>query len=346
MHPARPAAALALILHCTACTDDGVVDGPTQTVGWSVDAEVPNRILRGTWAAEPDRAYAVGGFWYEESEEGVPFALRFDGASWHPEEMPEGAPALEAVWGFGDAVWAVGRGGRGLIRSGGVWTLTGLGVEVPMRALWGSRADDLWAAGGETDEGTPVLIHNDGVRWTAAELPALPPEVHTLYGLWGTNATDVWAVGQVGTILHWDGTAWSLADAGVLEDLYAVSGSNARDVVAVGGSETAVVARFDGTQWVSEQRRLPRLTGVWTDRDGYSTIVGEAGTLVELDAGETRPESPEDPGTDLDLNGIFGLPSDHRFVAGGETYGEPPRTDGVVLFHVPAPDPNDDGREG
>jgi hypothetical protein len=52
----------------------------------------------------------------------------------------------------------------------------------------------------------------------------------------GTASKDVWAVGEVGTILHWDGTSWSESPSGTNEDLADVWGSGAHDVWAVGYS--------------------------------------------------------------------------------------------------------------
>ncbi|HMA96459.1 MAG TPA: hypothetical protein VKP30_27425, partial [Polyangiaceae bacterium] len=41
-------------------------------------------------------------------------------------------------------------------------------------------------------------------QWTNSRLPT-----NTLNAAWGSSADDVWAVGEVGTILHFDGTQWS-----------------------------------------------------------------------------------------------------------------------------------------
>jgi hypothetical protein len=40
------------------------------------------------------------------------------------------------------------------------------------------------------------------------------PQGNTLFGVWGSSSTDVYAVGMAGTILHYDGTSWSLMDSG------------------------------------------------------------------------------------------------------------------------------------
>ena len=52
--------------------------------------------------------------------------------------------------------------------------------------------------------------------------------------VWGSGASDVWAVGDSGTILHWDGSAWTSASSGTTFALFGVWGSGANDVWAVG----------------------------------------------------------------------------------------------------------------
>jgi hypothetical protein len=73
------------------------------------------------------------------------------------------------------------------------------------------------------------------------------PQGHNLDGLWGSGATDVWAVGAGGTILHWDGAAWSPSPSGTNADLSSVWGSGATDVWAVGVGGT--ILHWDGTAW-------------------------------------------------------------------------------------------------
>jgi hypothetical protein len=71
-----------------------------------------------------------------------------------------------------------------------------------------------------------------------------------LGGIWGATATDIWAVGGRGTVLHFDGNAWTDQTPGQTnEDLYAVHGSSASDVWAVGIHGAAL--HWDGMSWSS-----------------------------------------------------------------------------------------------
>ena len=52
--------------------------------------------------------------------------------------------------------------------------------------------------------------------------------------VWGSSSNDVFAVGMGGTILHYDGTAWSPMSSGTSHTLVGVWGSSGSDVFAVG----------------------------------------------------------------------------------------------------------------
>ncbi len=54
-----------------------------------------------------------------------------------------------------------------------------------------------------------------------------------LSSIWGSGPNDVWAVGAGGSVLHWDGSAWTSASVGTTQSLYAVWGSGPSDVWAV-----------------------------------------------------------------------------------------------------------------
>jgi uncharacterized repeat protein (TIGR01451 family) len=59
-----------------------------------------------------------------------------------------------------------------------------------------------------------------------------------LKGVWGSGGSDVFAVGDVGTILHYDGAAWSAMSSGTSGGFRGVWGSSGGDVFAVGSNGT------------------------------------------------------------------------------------------------------------
>jgi hypothetical protein len=75
------------------------------------------------------------------------------------------------------------------------------------------------------------------------------PQGNGLNAVWSTSPSDAWAVGNAGTILRWNGSAWSSVASGTTSDLLAVWGSSSTDVWAVGRSGT--IRRWNGTAWTS-----------------------------------------------------------------------------------------------
>lgn len=62
--------------------------------------------------------------------------------------------------------------------------------------------------------------------------------------VWGTSSNDVWAAGSTGTIVHWDGAAWTAIPSGVQNTFYGLWGSGPHDVWAI--SSTDVVLHANG----------------------------------------------------------------------------------------------------
>ena len=75
-----------------------------------------------------------------------------------------------------------------------------------------------------TDAFTSATIQ----QFASAELPPAPSlERTTLFGVAGSGADSVMAVGERGTILRYDGTAWSPMASGATQSLFAVWGDSA-----------------------------------------------------------------------------------------------------------------------
>ncbi len=73
------------------------------------------------------------------------------------------------------------------------------------------------------------------------------PQGNTLNAVWASGASDVWAVGEVGTLLHFNGQYWKTQPTPTRLDLFALHGTGAGDVWAVG--EGGVVLHYDGVSW-------------------------------------------------------------------------------------------------
>jgi hypothetical protein len=93
-----------------------------------------------------------------------------------------------------------------------------------------------------------------------------------LRGVWGSSGSNVFAVGGVsdklnfyGTILHYNGNAWSVMITGTIPPLYAVWGTSRNDVFAVGANGT--ILHYNGFRWTAMINPLRGTTnyllGVW-----------------------------------------------------------------------------------
>jgi len=81
-----------------------------------------------------------------------------------------------------------------------------------------------------------------------------------LNGIWGFSASDIYSVGDMGTILHYDGIDWSTMESGTTEDLFDVWGIADHKIYAVGAAGT--ILEYDGSAW------SPMTSGVTTDMHG------------------------------------------------------------------------------
>jgi photosystem II stability/assembly factor-like uncharacterized protein len=61
-----------------------------------------------------------------------------------------------------------------------------------------------------------------------------------LTAVWGTTKDDVWAVGSGGTIVHYDGTAWSLSKSGLTNTFNTIWASGPDDIYVV-SDNTAIL---------------------------------------------------------------------------------------------------------
>jgi hypothetical protein len=110
-----------------------------------------------------------------------------------------------------------------------------------LNAIWGARADDIYAAG---DEG--ALYHYDGAIWASAHPPSYSAN---FTGVWGSAADDIWLVGVDqgdGIVYHSDGLSWTLAHTVPGAELLGVWGvGNQLWVVGADG----LVVEKDGATW-------------------------------------------------------------------------------------------------
>ncbi|MBN2282430.1 MAG: hypothetical protein JXO48_00910, partial [Deltaproteobacteria bacterium] len=133
-----------------------------------------------------------------------------------------------------------------------------------------------------------------------------------LYGIWGTAGSDVFAVGGPGTILHYDGSTWSPMASGTTEYLLSVWGTSGGNVFAVGGGGT--ILHYDGSTWSPmTSGTITSLASVWGTSGSDVFAVGIGGTILHYDGSTWSPMSS---GTTQPLLGIWGTAGSDVFAVG------------------------------
>jgi hypothetical protein len=75
---------------------------------------------------------------------------------------------------------------------------------------------------------TVAVTSPSSPRWTAS--PSSVGRYTSLHSVSGNARDDVWSVGDLGTIVHWDGTAWSTVPSSTTLDLEGVWAHGADDI--------------------------------------------------------------------------------------------------------------------
>ena len=259
-------AALAAVCGCSA----PAVSASAGDGSWSLEQTTSDGAVLGVWGSGPNDVWAVGG----QSDRSL--VMHGDGSSWTPVAV-SGTSVLFSVYGFSSSdVYAVGEGGLILHYDGITWTRIESGTTLPLFGLWGASGDDVWIVGGAVGTaGAAVVLRGARGSFATVDLPAgLAPNV--LFKTHGFAADDVMMVGSEGTVLRWNGTAWSRDVVPTTEPLFSTWARGVADVYAVGGSDLGEIVHYDGAQW-SEVAELPiggGLSGVFTLPDEPTVTVG------------------------------------------------------------------------
>ena len=109
----------------------------------------------------------------------------------------------------------------------------------------------------------PLVINGTILHYNGAAWSKMTSNtLKSLYAVWGSSGSDVFAVGDSGTIMHYNGSTWSKMSSSTIKSLYAVWGSSGSDVFAVGDSGT--IMHYNGTTWSSMASGTTAwLNGVW-----------------------------------------------------------------------------------
>jgi photosystem II stability/assembly factor-like uncharacterized protein len=154
-----------------------------------------------------------------------------------------------------------------------------------------------WAVGHEAGNGKGTLVYgtitpatigghpSHTYTWenVTASYPSLP-NVTAYYAIQMLSPDNGWAVGgvypNIGVIIHWDGTRWSLFQQTGAHTLYGISMRSATDGWAVG--QDGVIYHYNGATWsLVESPTTAVLTDVGFLPNGEGWIVGYDGTFLK-----------------------------------------------------------------
>jgi hypothetical protein len=174
---------------------------------------------------------------------------------------------------------------------------------------------DAWAVGsqggaGTTNLGSKALIdHWDGTAWSQSAVPAVGEPTAALDAVSASGPADAWAVGQMRQeryqflplALHWNGTAWSTVNIGVLgsTEVLGVADISPTDAYAFGSyTHNGQAAHWDGTAWTNFSPPQPAnnnmgasLTAISADGPNNVWMVGSALEQIGANAYQNEPYS-------------------------------------------------------
>ncbi len=250
--------------------------------------------------------------------------------------------------------WAVSNKGTLLHRDGKTKTWSGDLTPPPnptepndsvwINGIWGSLPTDVWAVGVKTSPKlvTAIILHWDGtdgpegIGWTSYPNP--PNFQGGLNSIWGSSDKDIWAASDVGSVLHWDGQAWSWFSTKTRLSLRAIWGSakSAGSSSPSGLQSSELRPRSSGNPWQQLRNPNPDPGGSYDPREPPSSpgpgpspdpprgpvdpcaakdvwAVGSKGTIQHWNGSDWTSMSIKDQ---PQLNGIWGSGSEDIWVVG------------------------------
>ncbi len=173
------------------------------------------------------------------TKDGVAFNLfeHWDGTAWTPTITALGGTLIAASSDAADDVWAVGFSGVSAIDgspfvghyTGTAWQSAASPSMGILNGVLALAPNNVWAVGSfvQVKNGPTLTLieHYDGSEWSVVPSPNVGPnsmsQSNRLFGITAVSPTDIWAFGsyfaangdgsQKTLLLHWDGTAWSIA---------------------------------------------------------------------------------------------------------------------------------------
>lgn len=199
------------------------------------ETQVPWMLMLDVAGTSAGEIYAVG---IDAQFEGPPI-YAFDGTRWSRLGAEIYPIIISAIRPFPGSLMGVGGGGL-MAFNGTSWAALALPAleenhAIEWRGLWGATPDGVVLTGAEYDY-TPGAYRVSGVilrrtpdGWMRNEL------AYPMRSVWGDGGGGLVAVGENGSVVRWDGGAWSFVETAVDAPLWGVHGADMTAALAVGG---------------------------------------------------------------------------------------------------------------
>jgi hypothetical protein len=192
-------------------------------------------------------------------------AYRWNGTAWSQLTVPSSVTydEMEHIQTFSPTdAWAVGVGSSAttgatvataLNWNGTTWTPVTTPVsttnDLTVSAISGTSASDIWVVGETVTPGyrnrqfTSVIMHYNGSSWTQMTAP----DNSGLLDVDAVSPTDAWAIAADGSVLNWNGTAWTVTTQ-LAQGNTAIAALSPTDVWVAG---VVSLTHYNGTSWTS-----------------------------------------------------------------------------------------------
>lgn len=265
---------------------------------WTVMASGVSTGLRAVWGSGPANVFAAG----------TNAVLRYDGNAWASIPLPPlPSTTFFAIWGTGASEVYFGGSNATSLRYDGV-SLQPAAAETTrnLRSMWGTRTE-LFAGGSNA---TFRLVNGEWKKLSFV------PDLRGVHAFGPSNAV---AVGDEGTIIRFNGSAWTPENSGTNARLYGIAAAGPAEIWAAGTrppNAYAFMLRFDGTSW--SEVTLPTtafasLFAVSVTGPGQVFAVGSGGNALRLSGGTWIYENV---GQSESLRGIWGATSNDVYAVG------------------------------
>ncbi len=331
-----PIALAALLLGCPSTEELPCADAD----GLCLLAEELPEAFMSVRARADDDVWLVGSEVTPDSS--GPSAIWWDGAAWNRVDT-SAFPGHELWWSFptADRVTMVGTGGLILEYDRAADSLTrvdGPDEAVNFFGVWGAAADDVWAVGGDVENGAlpPQIWHRDADGWSSWEdpflLPGVPGELY--YKVHGTGLDDVWIVGNRGISLRFDGTHLSQyptdTDLDTSNLMLLTVDARGEHPIAVGGLGSPAMLHWDGLDWRDHSPEFGAgATGICRSGETMFTV-GQQGTVYRWD-GAAWAYDLDDVISFMDYHACDISPGGDLWAVGGQLTSRP-LNQGVITF--------------